>query len=414
MAVTDRWHKSPRPGDATCGHADRAGRPMTPSSVHGLGDQWQARWRDPDGRQRTKLFARKGDADRHMASVTVDLSRGAYIDPKAGRVLLRDYAAKWMDAQPPGSSARTTRSRLDARILPKLGGRQLCQVTPSVVRGWLAELSRELEPATVRAVYGVLSGILAAAVDDGKIAVSPCSVRSVKPPKAPAVRIVPWTAGQVAAVADSIGEQWRALALAGAALGLRQGELLGLAVEDIDRKARVVHVRRQLQIPAGGPVFKLPKGRGGGKVRDVPLSDRAAKVLAAHMLAHAPVPVTLPLNGRPVTVRLLFTYRGRPVRHSYMNAVWARALTAAGMETTGPDDKVSMHALRHYAASSWLAGGVNIKAVAEYLGHTNAGFTLRVYAHLMPSAADAMRSAMDASLAECATSVQRSKVNLTS
>jgi integrase len=66
-----------------------------------------------------------------------------------------------------------------------------------------------------------------------------------------------------------------------------------------------------------------------------------------------------------------------------------------------------MHALRHYAASSWLAGGVNIRAVAEYLGHSDPGFTLRVYAHLMPSAADAVRSAMDAALAECATDVQR-------
>jgi integrase len=162
-----------------------------------------------------------------------------------------------------------------------------------------------------------------------------------------------------------------------------------------------VHVRRQLQIPRGGPVFRLPKGRGGGKVRDVPLSDRAAKVLAAHMLAYPPVAVTLPLNGKPVTARLVFTYGGRPVRHSYLNALWKTALKTAGMETTGPDDKVSMHALRHYAASAWLAGGVDIRAVADYLGHSNARFTLRVYAHLMPSAADKVRAAMDASLAEC-------------
>ena len=48
-----------------------------------------------------------------------------------------------------------------------------------------------------------------------------------------------------------------------------------------------------------------------------------------------------------------------------------------GMETSGPDDKVSMHALRHFAASSWLAGGASIKDVAEYLGHANAGFHSR-------------------------------------
>jgi integrase len=385
MAVTDRWHT--RDGE--------------PSKAYGQGDRWQARWRDPDGRQVTKTFALKRDADSHLANVVVSKDRGSYIDPKAGRALLRDYAASWIEAQPDGPSRRTTRSRLDARILPKLGSRPLAQITPSVVRGWLAELNRELEPSTVRACFGVLAGIMAAAADDGLIARSPFAASTVKAPPLPEIRIVPWSAAQVSAVAEAIGEPWRTAVLVASALGLRQGELLGLAADDIDLKARVVHVRRQLQIPRGGPVFRLPKGRGGGKVRDVPLSDRAAKVLAAHMLAHPPVPVTLPLAGKPVTARLVFTFQARPVRHSYLNKLWKQALKAAGMETSGPDDKVSMHALRHYAASAWLAGGVDIRAVADYLGHSNAGFTLRVYAHLMPSAADKVRAAMDASLAEC-------------
>ncbi|MFF4392300.1 tyrosine-type recombinase/integrase [Streptomyces sp. NPDC001552] len=44
-----------------------------------------------------------------------------------------------------------------------------------------------------------------------------------------------------------------------------------------------------------------------------------------------------------------------------------------------------MHALRHFYASVLLDAGENIKAVAEYLGHSGPGLTLRVYAHLMPS-----------------------------
>ena len=38
-----------------------------------------------------------------------------------------------------------------------------------------------------------------------------------------------------------------------------------------------------------------------------------------------------------------------------------------------------MHALRHSCASTWLERGVSIKAVSEYLGHADPGFTLRVY-----------------------------------
>ena len=44
-----------------------------------------------------------------------------------------------------------------------------------------------------------------------------------------------------------------------------------------------------------------------------------------------------------------------------------------------------MHALRHFHASVLLDTGENIKALAEYLGHSDPGPTLRVYVHLTPS-----------------------------
>jgi hypothetical protein len=42
-----------------------------------------------------------------------------------------------------------------------------------------------------------------------------------------------------------------------------------------------------------------------------------------------------------------------------------------------------------------LAGGVSIKELAEYLGHADPAFTLRVYAHLLPSSHDRARSVID-------------------
>lgn len=55
-----------------------------------------------------------------------------------------------------------------------------------------------------------------------------------------------------------------------------------------------------------------------------------------------------------------------------------------------------MHALRHYYASVLLDSGENIKALAEYLGHSDPGFTLRTYTHLMPNSRDRARKAIDA------------------
>jgi integrase len=54
-----------------------------------------------------------------------------------------------------------------------------------------------------------------------------------------------------------------------------------------------------------------------------------------------------------------------------------------------------MHALRHHYASVLLDAGESIKAVSEYLGHADPGFTLRTYTHLMSSSDDRTRKALD-------------------
>jgi hypothetical protein len=54
-----------------------------------------------------------------------------------------------------------------------------------------------------------------------------------------------------------------------------------------------------------------------------------------------------------------------------------------------------MHALRHFYASVLLDAGENIKALSQYLGHSDPGFTLRVYTHLMPSSESRTRKAVD-------------------
>jgi integrase len=54
-----------------------------------------------------------------------------------------------------------------------------------------------------------------------------------------------------------------------------------------------------------------------------------------------------------------------------------------------------MHALRHFYASVLLDAGESIKAVSEYLGHSDPAMTLRVYAHLMPSSSERARRVLD-------------------
>ena len=71
------------------------------------------------------------------------------------------------------------------------------------------------------------------------------------------------------------------------------------------------------------------------------------------------------------------------------------ALRAAGVT---PCRENGFHALRHAFASVLLADGVDIRTLAEYLGHHDPAFTLRVYCHLIPSSEERVRSAVDRAL----------------
>lgn len=59
-----------------------------------------------------------------------------------------------------------------------------------------------------------------------------------------------------------------------------------------------------------------------------------------------------------------------------------------------------MHALRHAYASVLLDAGESIKALSEYLGHSDPGFTLRTYTHLLPTSETRTRKTIDAAFTD--------------
>jgi site-specific recombinase XerD len=97
--------------------------------------------------------------------------------------------------------------------------------------------------------------------------------------------------------------------------------------------------------------------------------------------------------------RLIVTSReSAALNRNYVNTfIWRPAVVATGLAATREN---GMHALRHYFASVLLEDGVSIKAVATYLGHSDPGFTLRTYTHVMPSSEDRMRGAVDRALSD--------------
>ncbi|MEI8406420.1 MULTISPECIES: tyrosine-type recombinase/integrase [unclassified Kribbella] len=117
------------------------------------------------------------------------------------------------------------------------------------------------------------------------------------------------------------------MASVGAASGLRQGELFGLAEQDVDFNEMVIRVRRQVKKLGRNFVFALPKN---DTERTVPMSEGVALMLKEYIEAAKPRPYTLPwakVDGKPHTVNLLFRWTDdQHIRaRTYDELVWKQA-----------------------------------------------------------------------------------------
>lgn len=402
-SIEDRWfHAKPGPD------GKKARKPR-----HGTGKRWKVHYTDPDGRQRGESFDRQVDAARFKATAEADILRGAFIDPDAGQITLRKYATEtWLPAQTYGDSTRErVESRLRLHILPDIGGSKglgsyrLSELahSPSVIQAWLrglqAKPDKPLAASHIKLVLQTLSSILEAAVVDERIMKNPCKAKTVKPPKPDQRKIIPWEAGRIAAIRAELPRRYQAMADVGSGAGLRQGEVLGLSPDDIDWLRKNIHVRRQVRIVGGRRVFAALKG---GKDHDVPLAGSLALRLSAHLAEHPAATVTLPWerpSGKPITAALMFTKpdKGAIWRNDWNRYVWHPALKGVGVV---PGRENGFHQLRHHFASVALRDGVDIRQLAEYLGHSDPAFTLRVYCHLMPGTPDRIRQAIDRAFSE--------------
>lgn len=346
--------------------------------------RWRARYRDSNNKEHASHFDTRAAAQQWLDAVTADLVRGTYVDPKAGKVTFGVFAEQWLASQTFDDSSReAVMSRLRVHLLPRFSGTELRAIRPSAIQAWLRGRQEKCAPTYVRVQLANLSAILGAAVDDGLIAKNPCASRSVRAPAVEQKLIIPWGHERTAAVIAAHPDRYRAMPIVAAGCGLRQGEIFGLRAEDVDFLRHKLSVRQQVKLVGGKPRTAPPKR---GKTREIPLPESVALALAERLRA-----VPAGDDG------LIFKSRenGLMNRSYYNTHIWKPALRVAGV---APTRENGMHALRHFYASVLLDAGENIRALADYLGHSDPGFTLRVYTHLMPNSEDRARRAVDAVL----------------
>jgi integrase len=361
------------------------------SSIENVGTKsaprYRARWRTPDGESRSKTFTRKADAERHLTKMENDKLTGVYVDPRAGKVTFRAFAEQWRQMQVHRSgTAKSVEQQLRLHVYPHIGHRPIGAIRTGEVQAMVRRLvaassagGAEMAASTVEVIYGRVAAVFRAAVRDRVIALSPCvDVTVPAPPPSSMLQVL--TSQQVVAIADEVPEYYRALVIAGAGLGLRPGELFGLALDRVDFLRRSVRVDQQLARLAGGGVGLEPP-KTAASYRTVPLPQTVAGALAAHLARWSPHP----------TLGVIFTTsKGSAVQERVWRQVWATA-----RERAGAPEWATPHDLRHHYASLLIRSGASVKVVQSRLGHASAKTTLDIYGHLFPDEEDRTRAAID-------------------
>ncbi|MFW3171167.1 tyrosine-type recombinase/integrase [Geodermatophilus sp. CPCC 206100] len=340
---------------------------------------WETRWRDLTGAQRKKSFGKKVDADRYATSIEHSMLTGAYVDPKAGKVTLEQYAEEWRAAQVhrPTTEAHHE-TMLRRHVYPHLGHRLLADIRPSEVQAWIKRLSGSLAPSTVGVVHRIVAGIFKAAVRDRRVATSPCE--GTKLPKRQPKWVEPLSTEAVAALLAAVPDRYRTLFVLAAGTGMRQGEVFGLTVDRINFLRRQVTVDRQLILVPGKEPFLAPPKTAASN-RTIPLPQVVVDALAAHLAA-------FPAGAEGF---LFTTDSGKPIRRTAFSAqVWQPAARAAGLPPAE-----TFHGLRHHYASLLIRHGESVKTVQARLGHASASETLDTYSHLWPDSEERTREAVD-------------------
>jgi integrase len=325
----------------------------------------RAVYRDELGNRHSQTFPNRKLAKAFLEASLVDMARGQWIDPRAGQLPFSEWAERWLAVRFTRITTRAgNESVLRNHLLPFFGPLPLKDISPLLVRSFVAQLSTRVSPKTVRNVHATLSTILRDAVLEGLLLVSPCAgVRLPKDTARPEARFL--TPAEIDRLVDATPEHYRALIRTAAGTGMRWGELAGLPRTRLDLLRRRLQVTQTLVDLNGALSFGEPKSAQSR--RFISLPPTLVAVLAGHLEGHRH--------------ELVFTSEtGDPLRRSNFHArVWRPAIAAAGLEPAP-----RFHDLRHSHVAMLIAAAVPMKAIQHRLGHSSIVMTMDVYGHLLP------------------------------
>jgi integrase len=282
------------------------------------------------------------------------------------------------------------RGYINRRIIPALGQHRIDKLQPEHLEAFYrASQNDGMASASVLQMHRIISRSLKIAHRRGRVGRNVATL--VDAPSVTREEIEPLTATEARAVLEHCtthrnSARW-SVALA---LGLRQGEALGLQWPDIDLTVGTLRVRRALQRLEGqGLTLVPPKSRAGTRSILLPaplitqlkqhrVRQNQERLLAGSMWHDDSFVFTTPV-GSPIDPRN--DYRA-----------WQTLLKDAGIR------RARLHDARHTAATLLLAQGIPARVVMQILGHSQISLTLGTYSHVVPELAEAAATAMTRAL----------------
>jgi integrase len=163
---------------------------------------------------------------------------------------------------------------------------------------------------------------------------------------------------------------WRPYIATVAYTGARASEALALRWQDVDTKAGFIRVTHQLG--RDGKLVSLKTDDESDRGRVIPMTPALRATLLELRMAS---------RHRSDHEYVFSTVSGKP--RSYRNALRAFDAAAKRAGVDGGDGRLSLHSLRHTAASLWIRAGVPIVTVSKMLGHSKVSTTLDIYADVI-------------------------------
>jgi integrase len=262
----------------------------------------------------------------------------------------------------------------------------LAKLTPQHVQALLnAKSEGGMSPRSVQYLRAILRRALNQAVRWGLVARNAAAL--VDPPRVERPRVQPLNPDEARDFLAAVREnRLEALYTVAMAIGLRQGEALGLRWQDVDLEGGTLRVTMQLQRIDGQLTLVEPKTRESRRTLSLP--SVAIQALRDHRVRQ--LEERLAAGDRWLDRGLVFcTSRGTPICAVNLSREYHRLLKRTGIR------RIRFHDLRHTCATLLLVQGVAPRVIMDLLGHTQISTTMDTYAHVMPALQKEAAAKMD-------------------